>query len=102
MDTLTLTYQIAQQSGKCDATRLERARNLLLDQRTVILLDNRIDFPSESEGFRVLPLADESGHIQFCDCQDRRQRRAACKHDYARWLLWRAAHLHHTGRVFIK
>ena len=102
MNTFNLAYQLTQQSGKCDAVRLERARDLLLDQRTVILPDNRIDFPSESEGFRLLPLAEASGRIRFCDCPDRRKRHVACKHDYARWLLWKAAHLHHTGRVFVK
>ena len=101
MNTLTLAYTLARKSGKFEPKRVERAHNLLLDKRTAILPTHEIDFPSDTEGFRVLPLADETGHIRICDCPDRRKTRTYCKHDIARFLLWRAAHLRHTGRILI-
>ena len=62
----TAAYQLACASRKFDPARLERARDLLIDPRTTVLPDGTIDFPSETAGFRVLPLVGD-GQLKFCD-----------------------------------
>ena len=94
----TAAYQLACASRKFDPARLERARDLLIDPRTTVLPDGTIDFPSETAGFRVLPLVGD-GQLKFCDCPDRRRIHSWGKHDIARMLLYRASTLRVTGRV---